>query len=1201
MVLNYLNVGVMERSYVKAVFDGLCPNCGGPIESERLERGLVCSKCLPDEQEMDTYQMLKRLKSLKRLKGMDDDYRALSEYASFERMFIKAVGARPSGAQRNWALRLFYGDNFSITAPPGSGKTTFGLVMALYFLSKGAKSLLIVPTRALATQLASRLQEYAKKLGAAPRVFYYGAKGVTLADSDIAITTSKFMFAHFDEVNALNFEFVFVDDVDAALKSNKSVSLVLKLVGFSDEDIQEAKEAIANRSFDIQRLSELRREKIKRRVLFSSGTITRSNPLFLILMGFRPGSPGGYLRNVIDTYVVPNDTTVNEAVKIVKMLGGGGLLFVSEGEEAMDALLAALSDAGIRASKVTGKNVREIERFSRGELDVLVGAAAHYGTLVRGIDLPERVRYAVFVGVPRFAFRFGERPHPIMMMRVISAYATFKQDRDVFRLVGAIRKKISRMSVAALQVLAKQAREGGMQDPIMESGYNLFSQALSDREFVAALPKLLGAVIKGDRILVPDVTTYIQASGRTSRLRPWGNTLGLSVIVVDEQRLFDLFMRFSSVAYGIEWKQFNEVDISSAISMINKDRERVREESEAKVISETSKYTSALLIVESPHKAKTIASFFSRPAITVMNGMTVFETAFEGTSLIIAYTAGHITDLTLDGVGLHGVEVKRNEKLEYTPHYSALKECENHHQVSTATDQCPICGGKIARSKEPLIGSLRRIAISVDEVLLGTDPDTEGEKISWDLERLLKPYNKNIRRIEFHEVTRQALINAIRNRRDVKDSLVAAQVVRRVDDRWVGFELSARLQSEFWKKYCEQHIGSGCDRPNKNLSAGRVQTPVLGWIIDRYRAYSNKSSTVRAHILRVGDRLTFRALSSGGMKVPIGSTISVDIRAESPVVVDVHPRPPYMLSEALRDISNFFRLSTGEAMYILQTLFEAGLITYPRTDSTRVSDAGIALARTYITQNLMLGEEYFVGRTWGEGGAHEAIRPTRPLSSQDLRTYIQDGLVYVPVQLSYRHYQVYDLIFRRFIASQMAPAKALMQRVSISGLPPDLKADPDTIMLPLKYVFDGFARIMPPYKELYDEVKPGKYNAVVEKFFEYKSVELYSEGDLVEEMKKKGIGRPSTYSTIISTILTRRYVILSGERKKLIPTKLGIAAHTYLVESFGDLVSETLTARLESMMDEVEEGKRGYNEVLDEVLTELKERLKASIPKEARN
>ncbi len=1192
----------MSHSQValNAVFDAYCPNCGGPIEAERLRKGLVCSKCLPKEGEYTYEKMLEEMHRLGTLKKLKEDYEVIKELKAFSEFFRKAVGANISGAQRLWAIRFLRNENFAITSPPGAGKTTFGLVVSLYELSKKRKSLIIVPTRTLALQSAERVIEYGKRLGLSPKVYTYNSKDLEIKDADVAVITSKYLFLHYQEIEPLDFKFVFVDDVDAALKSNKSIRLVLRLAGFSDEEIEEARKIIlTERKIDLQKILEIRKKAIKRTMVFSSGTITRSSPLFLVLMGFRPGSPGSYPRNVVDVYEdMPQDLV--EAIKQkVNELGEGGLIFVAPdlGSEYAEELSKKLTEAGVSAAPVSGKNVKVLEEFKKGVYKVLVGVATHYGTLVRGIDIPEKIRYAIFVGIPRFKFKIGERMHPVLMTRILTSYALYVNKPEINKLASIIRRKITRLSPAALQVLAKKVKEGEIEDQYIASAYNVVNEALKDKSFLEKLGSAIGAVVKEGYVYVPDIITYIQASGRTSRMRSWGNTLGLSWLYVDDQNLFQLFKKISSITFGIEWKKPEEVNIKEILEKIDRDRKEVVAEQGVEVTARTSSFSSMLMIVESPHKAKTIANFFSRPAITIREGIVVFETVVSGNLLSIAYTAGHVVDLTLDKIGYHGVEIYKNERREYVPHYASIKECENGHQVTTAGSVCPVCGGKIIRDKTSIILALQRLAFAVDTVLVGTDPDTEGEKIAWDVHSLLRPFNRNIKRVEFHEVTKPALLKAISESRSVDENLVKAQVVRRLDDRWLGFELSSRLQTEFWREYCLKNFGSGCDRPNRNLSAGRVQTPVLGWIIERYKEYNSKSNLVRAY----GGKLEgiFLKFYPDNVRLAIGDEIKVSLVSSEVSEEKVNPPPPYTMSEVLRDAANILKMSAEETAGTLQDLFEAGFITYPRTDSTRVSDAGIAVAKTYITQVLGLDEkQYFYPRKWGEGGAHEAIRPTKPLSSQDLKNYLQQGLIYTPVAITWRHYALYDLIFKRFIASQMPAALIRKQIISLKAEKDgsEVKVEPNPLELPIGVVFDGFTRVLQIYRELYEPINLKEAKVKLENFYEFRKVELYSEGDIVDEMKRRGIGRPSTYATIIQTILNRKYAILSGERKKLVPTKLGTSAFQYLKDNFGELVDESVTSKLEAKMDEIESGKVNYVDVLDEIIDELSQKLKLQLP-----
>ncbi|MEO0169832.1 MAG: DNA topoisomerase, partial [candidate division WOR-3 bacterium] len=280
------------------------------------------------------------------------------------------------------------------------------------------------------------------------------------------------------------------------------------------------------------------------------------------------------------------------------------------------------------------------------------------------------------------------------------------------------------------------------------------------------------------------------------------------------------------------------------------------------------------------------------------------------------------------------------------------------------------------------------------------------------------------------------------------------------------------------------------------------------------------------------------------------------------------PPPPYTTDTILQDASLKLKLSAQKTMQVLQDLFENGVITYHRTDSTRVSDVGkYSVAKVYIEK--VFGEDMFYPRSWGEGGAHECIRPTRPITPDELRLMLNIGSI--QLEDPKNALRVYSLIFNRFIASQMKPAKVKMADLIIT--------------------FNGFAHV----EEIVKEIVEDGYNLVLKnitaikgditikgvKFSKVSKALPYTQGTLIQEMKKRGLGRPSTYAQIVQTLLERGYVI--ERRGYLFPTKLGISVYRFLKSRFDEYVSEDFTRKLEKEMDEIEEGKKEYMDTLREL------------------
>ncbi|MCC6010444.1 MAG: DNA topoisomerase, partial [Fervidicoccaceae archaeon] len=281
------------------------------------------------------------------------------------------------------------------------------------------------------------------------------------------------------------------------------------------------------------------------------------------------------------------------------------------------------------------------------------------------------------------------------------------------------------------------------------------------------------------------------------------------------------------------------------------------------------------------------------------------------------------------------------------------------------------------------------------------------------------------------------------------------------------------------------------------------------------------------------------------------------------------------------DASRILKFSATYTMSLAQELFELGLITYHRTDSTRVSDTGIAVAREYL-QNY--NPDLFVPRTWSleKEGAHEAIRPVRPIDANMLRKMIETGEIDVVRPLTKAHYMLYDLIFRRFIASQSRKAIAVVQTVEIM-LPGGATVKRQFY---INYEDPGFTVFYMPVPTRH-ELVPGEY--IVEKVSvkTRRTVYPYTQGEVVNEMKKRGIGRPSTYAVIVNKLLSRNYAVSMGKSGFLKPTELGEEVYHYLSTNFKDLVSEERTRELEKKMDAVSEGKTDYIEILKDLYEEI--------------
>ena len=566
-----------------------------------------------------------------------------------------------------------------------------------------------------------------------------------------------------------------------------------------------------------------------------------------------------------------------------------------------------------------------------------------------------------------------------------------------------------------------------------------------------------------------------------------------------------------------------------------------------------------LVIVESPAKAKTIQKYLGK-------GFTVEA------------SLGHVKDLPKSTLG---VDVNNDFETDYI----------------------------VIPGKEKVLAKLKKLASSADNIFLAPDPDREGEAIAAHLAEELgngtkskkkkKKKDENserIRRVTFNEITKRAVQEAFEHPRDIDRHLVDAQQARRVLDRLVGYQVSPLL----W------------DKVRRGLSAGRVQTVALRLIVEREREIKafikQEYWTIDAHLAASkAPAFDARFLGKGGEKIEVtngeeAEKIRAALEPAEWVVrtVDRKERrrnatPPFTTSKLQQDSSRKLRFSVKRTMMIAQRLYEGvelgeeglvGLITYMRTDSTRVSNDALAEVREYIKSQY--GDSYLPEspNTYKEKkeaqAAHEAIRPTSVMRHpEQIKQYLKED-----------EYKVYKLIWQRFVASQIMPAVFDQTTVDI-----DAKSGSDTFWFRVTgsvLKFDGFLKVYEESKEGKDEeeeelkhklppLEPGQKLALRSLNPEQHFTEpppRYNEASLVKELEERGIGRPSTYSAILSTIQERQYVQKLGG--KFVATEIGLVVTDLLVENFRDIFDIQYTARLEEELDEIEEGKETWTNALAE-------------------
>ena len=545
-----------------------------------------------------------------------------------------------------------------------------------------------------------------------------------------------------------------------------------------------------------------------------------------------------------------------------------------------------------------------------------------------------------------------------------------------------------------------------------------------------------------------------------------------------------------------------------------------------------------LIIVESPAKANTIKKFLG------------------GSTKVLA-SMGHIRDLPKSKLG---VDVEH----DFEPEYINI------------------------RGKGDLIKTLKKEAKQAKKIYIATDPDREGEAIAWHLAYILQDEKEKITRVTFNEITKSAVQKAIREPRDIDVNLVDAQQARRVLDRIVGYKISPVL----WKKV------------KRGLSAGRVQSVAVKLIVDRENEIENFKPeeywNIYAKLKDKDTKKKFEARFYGkdGKKQEIHTEKEVkeilkNIEHASYKVDEVKkgekkrtPAPPFTTSTMQQEASRKLGFTLKKTMSIAQGLYEGvkipekgtiGLITYMRTDSTRISEEARATAKEHITKTY--GANYYENRYYktkkDSQDAHEGIRPTYADLEPDK----------IKEALTKDQYKLYKLIYHRFMASQMAAAIYDTMAVNIKANGYDFKANGQTIR------FKGFMTLyvegsdsnekeeegmLPPLKEqqevILENIEPKQ------SFTE--PPPRYTEASLVKALEEKGIGRPSTYSPTITTILERRYI--EKIQKQLIPTELGKIVNKLLTENFSDVINVEFTAKIENEFDDIAEGKEMWKKMIRE-------------------
>ena len=570
--------------------------------------------------------------------------------------------------------------------------------------------------------------------------------------------------------------------------------------------------------------------------------------------------------------------------------------------------------------------------------------------------------------------------------------------------------------------------------------------------------------------------------------------------------------------------------------------------------------TKSLIIVESPAKARTLKKYM-------------------GTDYDVKASVGHIRDLPVSKLG---VDVKK----EFSPQYVTIK------------------------GKSKIISDLKKAAKKADEIYLAPDPDREGEAIAWHIAHILKSEKKPIQRALFHELTQKAIRAAIENSTDINQHKFHAQQARRILDRLVGYQISPLL----WEKV------------RRGLSAGRVQSVAVRMIcdresqIDKFRPEEYWTISVKLQG-KIPPPFIAKLDKISGRKVKVENEeqaktiVAILQKAEHSVTaVDKkerkrYPSPPFITSTLQQDANRKLRFPAKRTMGLAQKLYEGielgakgpvGLITYMRTDSTRVNNEALTEVRAFIQkdygQDLLPPKPIFYKSSKASQDAHEAIRPTDvTLTPEKVAPYLEKGLL-----------NLYALIWKRFVASQMCPAIYDQTTISITADKYLLKAQGAILR------FKGFMTLYVESREENGETngkqeETDKGSTIIPDVVRGETVKVltvdpkqnftqppprYTEATLVKALEESGVGRPSTYAAIISTIQDKEYVM--QQQRKFMPTDLGKLVNDLLVAHFPNILDIEFTASMEENLDKVEEGSSNWVNLLQAFYTPFEKTLSAA-------
>jgi len=585
--------------YIPLYIKNLCFNCNNIISSHRLSHSLPCENDLDDNEILEllnikdenTFRELlyKKLSEKGKLKDYLNIYNLYKEVNKFSEFFKKALSSNPWRVQIMWFERLYKNNSFSMIAPTGVGKSTFIIVSSIYFSSEYNKKILIIlPTRLLVKQFNDLFDKFISSLNPNIKfIAYYGGNKKEIKEKikneefNILIISNQFLTKNFDILKGKKFDIAFVDDVDSFFKGSKNIEKLFILIGYSEDDINVAKKVIdiklrGKLDFNSDLYKKFLQIKNKNRgvIVLSSATGSLRGKrviLYKELANFTIGTGSSKIRNVTDLYYIPKKDIKEELLNLLKELEDGGLIFVPKerGIEYMKEIYNYLISNNVKVGLIYSKTkTREIESilndFYEGKINFLISITDPYGILTRGINMPERIKYAIFLSIPKIKINIRNLEKNIMNIIILSnlilPYISEIEKDRITKIITRLRKNMKKLSSGDLKLISdflngnKVELVGYLKSFANDilTLYNILKIYTDRTEILDKLKENPDVSIEVDEnkniyLNIVDLKTYLQASGRTSRLYSGGISKGLSIVFVDDQKLLkslDMKLRY---------------------------------------------------------------------------------------------------------------------------------------------------------------------------------------------------------------------------------------------------------------------------------------------------------------------------------------------------------------------------------------------------------------------------------------------------------------------------------------------------------------------------------------------------------------------------------------------------------------------------------------------------------------------------------